>query len=181
MPGPRPRFFAALALAAAGTLSCGASIRAMYEGDVRFEHCMALDASPDVKPAVRHACWDEWLTFYTFGQTRDRIDYAQLRHRQSGDTDEADRNRLASAAVTAAAPDPTSAIAPPPITMTAADAGAPEPDERTVARNRCISGCASGYDSCRDRCKKTAPCTAACTARKKRCDDHCGEAPQGSR
>ena len=32
-----------------GTTCCGASIQAVYEGDVRFEHCMSLDARPDVE------------------------------------------------------------------------------------------------------------------------------------
>lgn len=64
------------------TVSCGASIQALYEGDVRFEHCMALDARPDVERALREICWGEWVTFYTFGQTRDRIEYARMRQRQ---------------------------------------------------------------------------------------------------
>lgn len=61
---------------------CGASIQAIYEGDVRFEHCMALDAQPHVKPPIRRACWVEWVTFYTYGQTRDRVAHAQLRIQQ---------------------------------------------------------------------------------------------------
>src|SRR3954466_10275807 len=65
-----------------GAISCGASIQAIYEGDVRFEHCMALDSRPDVKPTLRRACWDEWKKFYTFGQTRDRVDYAAVRTAQ---------------------------------------------------------------------------------------------------
>ena len=81
------------ALACVCAPSCGASIQAVYEGDVRFEHCMALDARPDVKPTIRRACWEEWVEFYTFGQTRDRIDYAHVREKQLGaasDFDEAD-------------------------------------------------------------------------------------------
>ena len=57
-------------------MSCGASLQAVYEGDVRFEHCMALDAQPEVKPTIRRTCWEEWRKFYTFGQTRDRTEYA---------------------------------------------------------------------------------------------------------
>jgi hypothetical protein len=62
-------------------LGCGASIQAVYEADVRFEHCMALDARPDVKPTIRRECWSEWLTFYTYGQTRDRVRHARKRIR----------------------------------------------------------------------------------------------------
>lgn len=68
--------------AAGGIVACGASIQAVYEGDVRFEHCMALDAQPDVKPHIRRACWREWISFYTYGQTRDRVRHAQMRIRQ---------------------------------------------------------------------------------------------------
>ncbi len=63
-------------------LGCGASIQALYEGNVRFEHCMALDAELGVKAAFRRACWTEWLTFYTYGQTRDRVNYARQRYQQ---------------------------------------------------------------------------------------------------
>src|SRR5262245_38890899 len=45
---PRSRWgrFALAVLAGFGAVSCGASIQAMYESDVRFEHCMALDSRP---------------------------------------------------------------------------------------------------------------------------------------
>lgn len=73
-----------LAVGVVGTCAagCGASIQAIYEGDVRFEHCMALDAQPHVRPPIRRACWVEWVTFYTYGQTRDRVAHAQLRIQQ---------------------------------------------------------------------------------------------------
>src|SRR5262249_57853204 len=80
------RFLAAAAIAAPILPACGASIQAVYEGDVRFEHCMALDARPDVKPTLRRVCWKEWLKFYTFGQTRDRLEYARVRGKQPGTT-----------------------------------------------------------------------------------------------
>lgn len=82
-----------LATIAATATACGASIHAVYEGDVRFEHCMALDSRPDVRPTIRGACWSEWLDFYTFGQTRDRVEYAEVRDRQlrsTSDFDESD-------------------------------------------------------------------------------------------
>jgi hypothetical protein len=73
---------ASVAAAALCSGGCGASIQAVYEGNVRFEHCMALDAQTDVKPAIRRACWTEWVQFYTYGQTRDRVVHAQIRIRQ---------------------------------------------------------------------------------------------------
>jgi hypothetical protein len=71
-------------LVACAPLACGASIQSVYESNVRFEHCMALDAEPGVKAAIRRACWTEWLTFYTYGQTRDRVIHAQRRSQQLG-------------------------------------------------------------------------------------------------
>src|SRR3954466_14812757 len=78
-----------------GAVSCGASIQAVYEGDVRFEHCMALDARPDVKPTIRGNCWEEWVKFYTFGQTRDRVDYALMREKQLGSASNFDEAEVA--------------------------------------------------------------------------------------
>jgi hypothetical protein len=176
------RHLVAAVLAAAGIASCGASIRAVYEGDVRFEHCMALDTRSDVKPTIRRSCWEEWVSFYTFGQTRDRIEYAHLRAKQLGaasDFDEADTGPTP----IAVAPAPTSAIAPPPLTMIS-DGGAPDAapfedgDDRAVARARCTASCQQGLDACERGCKKTPPCEKACAARLARCTARCG---QGSR
>lgn len=61
------------------TTSCGANIQAVYEGDVRFEHCMALDLQPEMRTEVRRDCWREWTAHYTYGQTRDRIVHASQR------------------------------------------------------------------------------------------------------
>jgi len=64
------------------TTACGANMQAVYEGDVRFEHCMALDLQPDVRTELRRECWSEWLDHYTYGQTRDRISHAAARRGQ---------------------------------------------------------------------------------------------------
>jgi hypothetical protein len=184
-----PRHLLAALLAAASTLSCGASIRAIYESDVRFEHCMALDASSDVKPTLRRSCWDEWTRFYTFGQTRDRIDYAHLREKQlsgASDFDEADTMVAQPSGTAAAAPDPTSAIAPPPSMVAALDGGAPdagapsEADERTALHARCASECQRALDACRQVCK-TPICERECSLRSKRCSARCDLRRQGSR
>ena len=176
-------------LAAASSLSCGASIRAIYESDVRFEHCMALDASSDVKPTLRRSCWDEWTRFYTFGQTRDRIDYAHMREKQlsgASDFDEADTMAAQPSGTAAAAPDPTSAIAPPPSMVAALDGGAPdaaaapEPDERTAVYTRCASECQKVLDACRQVCR-TPICERECSLRSKRCSARCDLRRQGSR
>ena len=178
------------ALAAGGALSCGASIRSVYEGDVRFEHCMALDARADVKPVVRRSCWEEWVSFYTFGQTRDRIDYAHAREQQldhASNVDEGDAHAPKLAAIAAVAPDPTSAIAPPPSMAVTADAGAPdgaahegEGDEHTTAHARCAAGCQQGLEACHQGCKGPA-CERVCGARFVRCTGRCELRRQGSR
>jgi hypothetical protein len=183
------RHLLAALFTAASALSCGTSIRAIYESDVRFEHCMALDARSDVKPTLRRTCWDEWTRFYTFGQPRDRIDYAHLREKQlsgSSDFDEADTMAAAPSGTSAAAPDPTSAIAPPPSMVAAVDGGAPdaaapaEVDERAAAHARCASECQQAFDTCRKGCK-TPPCERACDLRSKRCAARCDLHRQGSR
>lgn len=180
---------AAAALPACG-VSVGASLRALYESDVRFEHCMARDARPDVKPTLRRACWEEWLSFYTFGQTRDRIDYARVRAVQLGAASDFDEGDMVAARPAAAAPDPTSAIAPPPLMVEASagagDAGldaaaAAETDERTAAAARCSAECDQGVATCEKTCKATPPCTQACNARRQRCVARCDARRQGSR
>ena len=63
---------------------CGANMQAVYEGDVRFEHCMALDLRADARDQLRRECWVEWVAYYTYGQTRDRVAHAELRIQQLG-------------------------------------------------------------------------------------------------
>lgn len=176
-----PRLLAA-ALLGLSVVSCGASLQAVYEGDVRFEHCMALDARPDVKPTIRRTCWDEWRKFYTFGQTRDRIEYAALRDRQlsvASDFDEGDA-QLARAGGPSAV-EPTSALAPPPRLVAASDAGfvdaqvdAPpdaEADSAPPAAS-CAAECEQAWGFCRGECK-TAPCDKGCSSKYKRCMKRC--------
>ena len=187
-PKPSPPAHAAMLIVAglaASLVACGASIRATYEEDVRFEHCMALDARPDVKPTLRRACWEEWLSFYTYGQTRDRIDYAHLRAKQLGAASDFQEEEIAP---TRAAPDPTSAIAPPPMMLAATDAGTPdaeppraEHDVRPVAHTKCEGDCQQQLEACRLICKAAPACEHACAARRERCEGRCAARRQGSR
>ena len=170
--------FAAIALVA--TTACGASIQAVYEGDARFEHCMALDARADMRPTIRSACWNEWLEFYTFGQTRDRVEYAERRQRQlhaSSDFDEGDAP--AAAPIARATPDPTSVLAPPP-RIVAPDAGPPAlvsvsvspPPEPPLPGADCTHTCEDGHAACRKDCTVPA-CDKACEGRYRRCMRRC--------
>jgi len=114
----RLAWVASLGLTGAAGLACGPSFQAVYECDVRFEHCYALDqgsASSDAKKE----CWREWLHGYTYGQSRDRVEYAAQRFSElsigstlpSIDVPEHHPDRAKHAS---AAPLPTSAFAPPP-------------------------------------------------------------------
>jgi len=86
-PGPARPLLVAATLALA--LGCGPSFEAIQEGDLRFAHCDRLDLDPRIAPSHRLHCWREWQRVYTYGQTRDRVEYAQRRIAEvlSGDTD----------------------------------------------------------------------------------------------
>jgi hypothetical protein len=175
-----------LCLAAASATACGASINAVYEGDVRFEHCMALDSLADVKPTLRRACWDEWLQFCTFGQTRDRVEYAALRARQlshASDFDEGEWTPPSSRAP--AVPEPTSALAPPP-RLLAADVAAPAEAKAADADpnapggtsgNAASPGAApAASNATQDAAPPGAECSASCETGWKECRDDCKSA-----
>ena len=142
---------------------CGVSFQSVYEGNVRFEHCHRLDMDERVAPTYRERCWREWLDHYTFGQTRDRLDYARRRVAElaGGDTspgvspDSVDAGKPVAAAE---APAPTSAHAPPPPTAPAqapdsgppgdagSDAATPPPE------GECVQACHRAWKSCMRTC-----------------------------
>lgn len=104
---------AGLALLAA--TACGPSFQAVYECDVRFEHCYALDQGGTSTDAMKE-CWRDWLHGYTYGQSRDRVEYAATRFSELSldptlPSVEAPRAHRPHDMV---APLPTSAFAPPP-------------------------------------------------------------------
>ena len=111
---------AGLAVAAAAA-ACGPSFQAIHEGSSRFEHCYALEEDPRTAMHEKADCWRDWSEHYTFGQTRDRIQYATARYvalsQANVPTDEA--LMMAAPGVTPrvstiTAPAPTNAFAPPP-------------------------------------------------------------------
>jgi len=116
----------------AATAACGPSISAVYEGNVRFEHCYRLDMDPQIASTHRQICWKEWTARYTYGQTRDRLEYARRRMRAlaAGEQVQAELqlDQDAGAGAPPEAPIPTSVHKPPPPTSTpppvaTADAG----------------------------------------------------------
>jgi hypothetical protein len=106
----------AFAGGAAGVAAgCGPSFQAVYEGDVRFEHCYALDQTTAPVEA-RKECWRDWLHVYTYGQSSDRIEFAAARFSELSldptlpSVDPGTRPKRGHSA----APLPTNAFAPPP-------------------------------------------------------------------
>jgi hypothetical protein len=178
----RPSAVAAAVVVAMGAMAgCGASINAIYEGNVRFERCMALDSRPDVKPTLRSACWEEWMTFYTYGQTRDRVEHAAMRQAQLKGTSNFDEGEwgLPPARIAVAVPEPTNVLAPPPMTFPTVDAGAPpepvEPAPPEIAlppAASCGAECEARWTDCKTDCK-TPACERACSASYKRCMRRC--------
>ena len=173
------RIFAVASLAGSATVvACGASINAVYEGDVRFEHCMALDEREGEKSTIQKSCWDEWVQYYTYGQTRDRVDYA--RRRQKALSGESDFEEHLSPGFLAqrAVPEPTTVLAPPP--MMFSDAGKPPDDATSDAAlaapeppaAACEKACKETWPTCAKACS-TPACEKACTTTYKRCMKKC--------
>ncbi|HEX3775096.1 MAG TPA: hypothetical protein VHV51_11570 [Polyangiaceae bacterium] len=178
-----------LALGALGASACGPSVQSIYEGNVRFEHCYRLDLEPDVAPTHREACWKEWLGMYTYGQPRDRIEYARRRVRAFADGDPncpkldiADARAPETRQFYLVVPAPTSVHAPPPPIATRwyGDAGSPPPAPTptlTAPQDGCGSACRDNYQQCTRPCepdagKPNAACKT-CSADYKGCMKRC--------
>ncbi len=164
-----PRRSLALALAVA---ACGPSVSAIYEGNIRFEHCYRLDLDEKVAPGHRITCWKEWSQRYTYGQTRDRLEYARRRIATlaTGDSSRPELDLSVHDGGTGAteAPVPTSLHAPPPPLVSTAtagkDAGAPDgavankPDASPAEPPGadCAADCRSSWRECREACNPDA-------------------------
>jgi hypothetical protein len=133
-------------------MGCGASLNSVYEGDVRFEHCMSLDAQPKVQASMRQSCWTEWVGHYTYGQTKDRVRHAQLRILQLSGGKANVEPSVAYQPLTAAMPGVPEAKAPP---------------------DRCAGECQSIREDCSHECE-TASCEEVCSAGFKSCVRKCG-------
>jgi hypothetical protein len=163
--------FRALLLLAIGAVACGPSFQAVYECDVHFEHCYALDQGVG-GPDPKKDCWRDWLHGYTYGQPRDRVEYAATRFSElsldptlpSEDVAVAHPRRSARSV---AAPMPTNAFAPPPNTLEGHPVAAP-PSETAAAAVRppaavmqapgseCADACSVHWKGCRESCKDGA-------------------------
>ena len=183
-----------IALVAIGAgAGCAPSYQAVYEGNVRFEHCYAQEENPTVSMPDKSSCWRDWSEHYTFGQTRDRVQYAISRYvalsrAGAAPTDEAMMMAAPGETprtTTITAPAPTNAFAPPPkvletgeerrtvtpghpgeaVNVPFIDAGAPAPVAmQSLPSQVCNDKCAGDYRSCADVCQGDAgPKAKACT------------------
>jgi hypothetical protein len=179
---------ACVTLAALAALAaCGPSFQVVYEGDVRFEHCYALDESTATPMRDKADCWRDWMKHYTYGQTRDRIEYAASRQTAlatapQNPTDEALMEAAPGGGVrknVISAPMPSSAFAAPPATMVdeaKPDAG-PAPKSSTTSipshapGSECIDACTKAWTPCKDGC--TGKACETCDATYKACARTC--------
>ena len=186
----RPGLVFLTLLVAAG---CGPSVQSIYEGNVRFEHCYRLDLEVDTAPTHRRACWTEWLGMYTYGQPRDRIEYARRRVHafSNGDVDRprldiGDDKKTEARQFYLVVPAPTSGRAPPPPIATRwyGDAGTeaapptaePEPT-RQAPQDKCSAACRDAFSNCDGPCGpdagKPEPACKLCNADYKTCMKRC--------
>jgi hypothetical protein len=152
------------ALAFGAVLACGPSLKSVHEGTVRFEHCNRLDLDEKIPKQECGKCWTNWLTEYTYGQPRDRIDYARRRARAAANGDES-RPALSFGEAPPEArqfymvvPGPTSVRTPPPPVATVwkeseADAGAlAKTSSEGPPAESCADDCRGDWQACSTGC-----------------------------
>jgi len=152
---------------------CGPSFEVLAEGDLRFVHCDRLDLDPNIAPSHRLHCWREWRRMYTYGQTRDRVEYAQRRIAEvvSGDTDPpfqlpAGANTVARHSLQRA-PDPEHAAVPASQAASAMPAAASSaPPDPSLA----VGASSTALVACHSRCEAaSASCLPGCETRPTGC------------
>jgi hypothetical protein len=182
-------------------LGCAPSFQAVYECDVHFEHCYALDQGDSSDDAKRQ-CWRDWLHGYTYGQPRDRVEYARSRMRDgslepplatvaeplaSAEPPRSTGTRSDPSRSSGAALLPRSAFTPPPIVnvvdgeggsaataKTGEDADGAKLDGGVPSRvpgADCARSCEEHWSGCRDACKASA--CVECDSAYRRCARSC--------
>lgn len=182
--------FGVLASVAPG---CGPSVQSIYEGNVRFEHCNRLDLDQKIAMSHREACWREWLRLYTYGQVRDRIEYARMRllSLEQGDpskpTLQLDVARkpeerswyLSSPVSTSPTPAPSGSVAAPDAGVASTETKNQRPAERPALEQECGGRCRDAWSTCRARCDadagRTTKACALCEPDYKKCMKRCFE------
>ena len=181
----------------AAAVACGPSYQALYQGDARFEHCYALEETASASMTQKSECWRDWIGTSTYGQTRDRVEYAAARFRaltraHQAPTDEAMMEAAPGEGRTSniSAPAPTNAFAPPPKTLEETDSGAQagsnlpgyadasasaavEESAPTPPGTSCATGCDATWSRCKEGCGDAGAKCEACTATYKKCMRTC--------
>jgi hypothetical protein len=168
-------------------------MQSIYEGDVRFEHCYRLDLEQDVASTHRQACWSTWLDRYTYGQPRDKLEYARRRVRAfaGGDADrpqlklgEGQQAQRDARQFYLVVPAPTSVHAPPPPIATRMNVAEPPPSASAPASlakaapgEGCAEECRGAFSSCNQACDPAAKSAAckSCDPDYKKCMQRCFE------
>jgi hypothetical protein len=104
---------------------CTPRYQSLYDSDVRFEHCYRVDEERQVAIIDKLQCWQDWNRNHSYAQSRDRIGYGAARERtlsQALAAGEKAVPRGAAGESTGTLPQPMTAYAPPPPTMTPASA-----------------------------------------------------------
>jgi hypothetical protein len=161
MRGSGARGLVGMGLALGGAMACGPSFQAIYEGDVRFEHCYALDQSPFAAD-VKKECWRDWLHGYTYGQSRDRVEYAGTRFSELS-LDPTLPSEDVKHPRPMAVPMPTNAFAPPPsiaehpaVMEAVPTASVPRMVAAHAPGEDCAENCAGYWKTCKSGCKDGA-------------------------
>lgn len=174
--------------------ACGASYQSVYENEVHFEHCYAVDVSPNMPHGTKLQCWTDWTQRFSQGQPRDRVEYALARQRAliSGSDDPAPRMTIGGqaspgpppvAASPVAAPLPRTPYEGPPATMALAAQAAtlsaappspppPKPDRNLSPTQLCTRDCGEAFTSCATACRQN-PCYNRCGDLAKKCIAEC--------
>jgi hypothetical protein len=164
-PGARTRLPTSLFgwLMLGGAFACGPSLTSVHEGTVRFEHCNRLDLDESIAKQECKQCWSSWLSEYTYGQPRDRIDYARRRSRALANGEgrpvlALDQRNPDERQFYLVVPGPTSVRAPPPPVATVWKSG--DGDAGGLAKTADETPPA---ESCADQCRSTwRTCGVAC-------------------
>jgi hypothetical protein len=160
----------------------GATVSRVYESDVRFERCLALDWRDDVRDPVRRRCWSEWLQHFASGQPRDKVGYARRQIVPRSESTASPVLETQGAPV----PVPTSVFAQVPMMMSSARPTgsasvafvAPTASVAPAPRSPCELRCDQALGECLSGCNVPV-CERACTERHGRCGDRCAQPPRG--
>jgi len=158
-------------------MSCGPSFEAVYEGNVRFEHCYRLDRDGRIASSHREYCWDQWIQAYTYGQPQDRVEYAKRRIRVLRGEPPPGLPRRAEVSPEATAVNEPAPEMPAPSAQPAALVApqAPSKTSQELPGESCVSTCGETLAHCRKGCQTAPKGCDACEPEYGQCMRRCFE------